>query len=116
MHDYQESVTTGQTDRLTDGQTDRQTPDKVISKCRYASQATQKQTLDPFSYPSNLYTGPHLWTNLRSGGGGGGGGGPDPLPMLQMEARAQFYRDKNMWGMLQRDRVSTVKPISTTLE
>ena len=32
--DYQESVTTGQTDR--------QTPDKVIPMCRYASQATQK--------------------------------------------------------------------------
>ena len=36
--DYQESVTTGQTD----GQTDKQTPDKVIPMCRYASQATQK--------------------------------------------------------------------------
>ena len=34
MRDYQESVTTGQTDR--------QTPDKVIPMCRYASQATQK--------------------------------------------------------------------------
>ena len=34
MCDYQESVTTGQTDR--------QTPDKVIPMCRYASQATQK--------------------------------------------------------------------------
>ena len=32
--DYQESVTTGQTDR--------QTPYKVIPMCRYASQATQK--------------------------------------------------------------------------
>ena len=32
--DYQESVTTGQTNR--------QTPDKVIPMCRYASQATQK--------------------------------------------------------------------------
>ena len=38
MRDYQESVTTGQTDR----RTDRQTPDKVIPMCRYASQATQK--------------------------------------------------------------------------
>ena len=38
MHDYQESVTTGQTD----GQTDGQTPDKVIPMCRYASQVTQK--------------------------------------------------------------------------
>ena len=34
MHDYKESVTTGQTDR--------RTPDKVIPMCRYASQATQK--------------------------------------------------------------------------
>ena len=38
-------------DYRTDRRTDRQTPDKVISMCRYASQATQKQTLDPFSYP-----------------------------------------------------------------
>ena len=37
MRDYQESVTTGQTD----GQTDRHRPDKVIPMCRYASQATQ---------------------------------------------------------------------------
>ena len=36
--DYQESVTTGQTDT----RTHRQTPDKVIPMCRYASQATQK--------------------------------------------------------------------------
>ena len=45
LHDYQESVTTGQTDTRTDktdGWTDRQTPDKVIPMCRYASQATQK--------------------------------------------------------------------------
>ena len=46
MRDYQESVTTGQTDRQTDrrtdGRTDRQPPDKVIPMCRYASQATQK--------------------------------------------------------------------------
>ena len=34
MRDYQESVTTGQTDR--------QTPDKVTLMCRYALQATQK--------------------------------------------------------------------------
>ena len=34
MRDYQESVTTRQTDR--------QTPDKVIPMCRYAWQATQK--------------------------------------------------------------------------
>ena len=41
--DYQESVTTGQTD----ARTHRQTPDKVIPMCRYASQATQdtKMTL-----------------------------------------------------------------------
>ena len=38
--DYQESVTTGQTD----ARTHRQTPDKVIPMCRYASQATQKWT------------------------------------------------------------------------
>ena len=37
LRDYQESVTTGQTDR----RTDRQTPDKVIPMCRYASQAAQ---------------------------------------------------------------------------
>ena len=36
--DYQESVTTGQTD----ARTHRQTPDKVIPMCRYASQATQR--------------------------------------------------------------------------
>ena len=34
MRDYQESVTTGRTDR--------QTPDKVIPMCHYASQATKK--------------------------------------------------------------------------
>ena len=38
MHDYQETVTTGQTD----AHTHRQTPNKVIPMCRYASQATQK--------------------------------------------------------------------------
>ena len=38
MHDYQESVTTGQTDR----HTHRQMPDNVIPMCHYASQATQK--------------------------------------------------------------------------
>ena len=36
------SVTDGRTDRRTDRQTDGQTTDKVIPKCRYASQATQK--------------------------------------------------------------------------
>ena len=40
MRDYQESVTT----RQTDGRRDRQTPDKVIPMCRYTSQATQKPT------------------------------------------------------------------------
>ena len=39
--DYQESVTTGQTD----ARTHRQTPDKVIPMCRYASQATQKPSV-----------------------------------------------------------------------
>ena len=38
MRDYQESVTTGQTDT----QMDRQTADKVIPMCCYASQVTQK--------------------------------------------------------------------------
>ena len=38
--DYQESVTTGQTDR--------QTPDKVVPMCRYASQATQKVNITCF--------------------------------------------------------------------
>ena len=37
MRDYQESVTTGQTDTHKNGQT----PDKGIPKCTYASQATQ---------------------------------------------------------------------------
>ena len=37
MCDYQESVTTGQTNR----HTHRQMPDKAIPMCRYASQATQ---------------------------------------------------------------------------
>ena len=38
-HDYQQSVTTGETDR----RTDRQTLDKVISMCRYALQATTQK-------------------------------------------------------------------------
>ena len=38
------SVTDGRTDGRTDRRTDRQTTDKVIPMCRYASQATQKQT------------------------------------------------------------------------
>ena len=41
MRDYQESVTIGQTDT----RTHRQTPDKVIPMCRYASQATQDDTI-----------------------------------------------------------------------
>ena len=41
MHDYQESVTT----RQTDTRTDRHMPDKVIPMCRYASQVTQKYIL-----------------------------------------------------------------------
>ena len=39
LRDYQESVTTGQTDRQTDGQTDAGQSDPM---CRFASQATQK--------------------------------------------------------------------------
>ena len=37
----------------------------------------------------------------------GGGGCPDHplLPMLEREACAQFYRDKNMWRNAARDRV-----------
>ena len=38
MRDYQENVTTIQTDTLTD----RHTPEKVIRMCRYASQTKQK--------------------------------------------------------------------------
>ena len=42
-HSYaKESVTTEQTHGQTDGRMDRQTPNKVISMCRYSSQATQK--------------------------------------------------------------------------
>ena len=41
MHDYHESVTTGQTHG--------QTPDKVIPMCRYASQATQKAKHDKWT-------------------------------------------------------------------
>ena len=58
-----------------------------------------KQPLDPLSYPSNLHTGPHLWQIS-------GGVQTMPfLPMLEKEARAQFYRDKNMWRNAARDRV-----------
>ena len=46
MLDYQESVTIGQTDT----RTHRQTPDKVIPMCRYALQATQKETGQSFTY------------------------------------------------------------------
>ena len=48
MRDLQESVTTGQTHIHT--RTDRQTPDKVISMCRYASQATQKRSKFDFGF------------------------------------------------------------------
>ena len=50
MHDYQESVTTGQTDRWTDRQTD-----KVIPMCHNASQATQKLSDYMFRYYSIDY-------------------------------------------------------------
>ena len=40
-----ESVTDGQTDRQMDRKTDGRTTDKVIPMCRYASQATQKESL-----------------------------------------------------------------------
>ena len=42
MRDYQESVTTVQTDTHMHTHTHTQTPDKVIPMCRYALQATQK--------------------------------------------------------------------------
>ena len=42
MHDFQESLTTGQTHGWTDMQTDRQKLDKAIPMCHFASQATQK--------------------------------------------------------------------------
>ena len=48
MRDYQESVTTGQTDTRTDVQKDTQ--DKVIPMCNYASQAPQKWHLHTFAY------------------------------------------------------------------
>ena len=41
MHDFKESVTTGQTD----GWMERQGLDKVILMCRYALQVTQKMSL-----------------------------------------------------------------------
>ena len=44
MRYYQENATTGQTDR--------QMPDKVISMCRYASQATQKDVFLYYNYYS----------------------------------------------------------------
>ena len=49
MLDYQESVTTGQTDRHADRQTDRQMSYKVIPMCRYASQAIQKEVFGQWS-------------------------------------------------------------------
>ena len=53
--DYQESVTTGQTD----ARTHRQTLDKVIPMCRYASQTTQKSMVlkTKFSRQTWLYYG-----------------------------------------------------------
>ena len=54
--DYQESVTTGQTD----ARTHRQTPDKVIPMCRYASQATQNNVYLTFvsfeNWPNSHFT------------------------------------------------------------
>ena len=47
--DYQESVTTGQTD----ARTHRQTPDKVIPMCRYALQATQSKYFLHISSPKS---------------------------------------------------------------
>ena len=48
-HSYA-SVTDGRTDRQTDGRTDRQTngrtTDKVTPMCRYASQATEKNSIE----------------------------------------------------------------------
>ena len=60
--DYQENVTTGQTDG--------QTPDKVIPMCRYASQATQKETSAKMETPIlNLteVTELTIWTNVHFG-------------------------------------------------
>ena len=51
MRDYQESVTTGQTDR----RMDRQTPDKVIPMWRYASQAIQKRDPEVKIFYSDRY-------------------------------------------------------------
>ena len=49
-------------------------------------------------------------TNLK----GGGFQTMPLLPMLKKEARAQFYRDKNMWRNAAREKV--LWTISTTLE
>ena len=51
MRDYQESVTTGQTDRQMEGQTDPRQSDP------YASQATQKLYAFPISF---VTPAPHL--------------------------------------------------------
>ena len=59
MRDYQESVTTGQTDR----QMDRQMLDKVIPMCRYALQATQ--TLSFLSIPLFSLSGISSWIVYR---------------------------------------------------
>ena len=53
LHDYQESVTTGQTDTRTD---------KVIPMCRYASQAKQKLPCPP---PKLITKGDHINTELQ---------------------------------------------------
>ena len=64
MRDYQESVTTGQT------QMDGQTPDKVIPMFRYASQATQKlcntiiQYLKQRNEKKNYHMFLRLWSEI----------------------------------------------------
>ena len=45
----------------------------------------QTQPLDPLSYPSNLYTRPHLWQIS----GGGGSGPPAPLWIHAWDGRGQ---------------------------
>ena len=52
-----------------------------------------------WTHQSNLHNGPRLWQIS--------GWCPDHplLPMLEKEAHAQFYRDKNMWRNAARDRV-----------
>ena len=89
MHDFQKVWLL---DRQTDGQTDAGQSDPYVPLC-FAGDT--KTNFGPVLLPIKpLHWTPPL-TNLR------GGEDPDPLPMLQMEAHAQFYRDKNMLGMLQ---------------